>query len=360
MELLFKPDWHETKSRYLAWWNREGSDRCLLSVTAPLTRSLPVSIPAIPSEIEDQWFNLDYLKAINEFRLSNTFFGGEALPIWNPGYPGWANLQSYLGAEIELRETTVWSKRLIFDEEIADFDFHSLFVSPENPLWLKSKKMHKLAVNEAKGKSLPGILNLGGPGDILAHLRGSEALLIDLTENPEYISAFIGYLTEIWINIYEELYNLTREGAEGSTTWFELWSPERYYALSCDISYMISPKMFQSIFLPGIERQAKYLKHSVYHVDGVGSFAHVDSLCSIPEIQALQILPGEGKPSPLYYLDVLKKVQLNGKNLHITLPADQVEAALQNLSSRGLCIQTKCNSREEAEHIIKLSGKYWH
>jgi hypothetical protein len=116
--------------------------------------------------------------------------------------------------------------------------------------------------------------------------------------------------------------------------------------------------MFTDIFLRTIEMQTNFLDKTVYHVDGVGAFAHVDALCELPRLQALQILPGAGKPSPLYYMDVLKKVQSKGKNLHITIAAEEVEIALSELSSKGLFIDTHCDTEEEAKYLLKMAEKW--
>jgi hypothetical protein len=123
---------------------------------------------------------------------------------------------------------------------------------------------------------------------------------------------------------------------------------------------MISPKMFRDIFLPVIERQTRFLDHNVYHVDGIGAFAHVPALCELPRIQAIQILPGAGKPSPLHYLDTLKYVQRAGKNLHITIPSREVEPALKELSARGLFIETWCDSEAEARTLLENAKKWSH
>jgi len=72
--------------------------------------------------------------------------------------------------------------------------------------------------------------------------------------------------------------------------------------------------MYKDIFLPSIEYETNIYDHTVYHVDGVSAFKHVDMLCELTRLQAIQILPGTGKPSPLHYMQVLKKVQAAGKN----------------------------------------------
>jgi hypothetical protein len=121
---------------------------------------------------------------------------------------------------------------------------------------------------------------------------------------------------------------------------------------------MISPEMFEEIFMPAVEMQTEFLDHSIYHVDGVCAFAHVDALCELPRLQAFQILPGAGKPGPLHYMDILKKVQAAGKNLHIGMVPGDVEWALSELSINGLFIDTCCDSEEEARVLIRNVEKW--
>jgi len=352
MSLLYKPDWPETKKRFEAWWAHEALDRCMLHVTAPKDGLPPEHPPKLPDKIEDRWLEYDYLRAINDYRMRRTFYGGEALPIWNPGYPGWSSIPCYLGARVDLSESTGWVYPIIEDGELTDHDCRDLVIKPDNPWWITAQDMVRFSVQEARGKSIPGVLAIGGCGDTLAALRGNEKLLTDLIDCPDYVREFDQYLMRQWMEVYEVMYQIIRDGAEGSTCWFSLWSPRRFYAAQNDFAYMISPRMFRELFLPSVEMQTRYLDHCIYHVDGVGNFAHVDALLELPRLQAYQILPGEGKPSPLHYMDVLKKVQVAGKNLHISIPAGEVEAALSELSARGLCISTWCGSETEARDLL--------
>ncbi|MCX7806771.1 MAG: hypothetical protein N3A38_16530 [Planctomycetota bacterium] len=116
---------------------------------------------------------------------------------------------------------------------------------------------------------------------------------------------------------------------------------------------MISPAMFRDIFLPSIERQTRFLDHTLYHLDGVGNFRHLDALCDLPRLQAIQILPGAGKPGPLHYLAQIRRVQAAGKNLHISLTPGEVKEALSLLSARGLFIETRCETEAEARALLK-------
>jgi hypothetical protein len=165
---------------------------------------------------------------------------------------------------------------------------------------------------------------------------------------------------EMWIEVYETLYNIVHQTAGSSTCWLRLWSPGRFYAVHNDFSYMISERMFCDLFLPAIERQTQYLDHAVYHVDGVSAFRHVPALLELPRLQAFQILPGAGKPGPLHYLDTLRLVQAAGKNLHITISPHEVEIALDLLSARGLFIEACCETEEQAQALLKDAEKWSH
>ena len=290
--------------------------------------------------------------------MHRTFYGGEAIPVWNPG-DGWIHMAGFLGCPIELREDTGWSEPILDQGDLTGYDYHQIVINPDNQWWMFSEKIHRFAVEAAKGKSIPGIQALGGCADTLAQLRGTYQLLFDLVDCPEYVREFDQYLMKQWIEVYEKFYSLTREGAAGSTTWpgTNVWAPGRYYLPMCDFSYMLSTKMFTDIFLPSIEMQVNYLDYSLYHLDGEAAFAHVDVLLALPKLNGIQVQPGAGKPSVLYYMEVLKKIQRAGKNLQIFLPPEEVESALENLSAKGLFITTSCKTEAEARDLLKKAEK---
>ncbi len=57
-------------------------------------------------------------------------------------------------------------------------------------------------------------------------------------------------------------------------------------------------------------------------------------------------------------MDTLKKVQAAGKNLHISIAADEVEKALAELSARGLFIQTGTATEDEARDLLKMAERW--
>ena len=351
MSLRYKDDWEATKQRYRAWWAHENTGRCGLWVTAPRDQAPGGDWPRRPDTPEERWMNMDYLAACNDHTHAHTFYGGEAFPVWSAGYPGHKSLSVFLGCPITLAFDTGWVDPIFPDDDIR---WQDTAIDEDGPYYRFAMALQDRAIKESEGKSFPAICcALGGCGDTLSAMRGTERLLYDLMDRPDEVRAADLHFMDLWIEVYGKLYEKVVAARDGCTTWFSLWAPGKFYAAQNDFAYMISPRHFRDIFLPSLERHLAYLDYSVYHVDGIGNFAHVDMLCELPRLQALQILPGTGKPSPLHYMPVLKKVQAAGKNLHISIPPHQVETALEHLSARGLFIQTQCSSEAEARALLK-------
>ncbi len=356
MSLLYKPDWDRTKANMRAWWAHEYFGRCALAITAP--RSNPPSRPAPPQPqtLEDQWYDLDAIAVRNDYEHSFTWYGGEAIPMWHACYPGIASIPTMLGCPFKLDMHTGWHDPLLTDPD--GFDIRTLRLDEKHPAYRYHMDVLRRAMVETPGKSFPSMGAFYHGGDTLAALRGTQQLLLDCIERPAMVRDAEDWLMEMWCEFYDRTYAAVQGPQQGSSCWMGIWAPGKTYTVSNDFSYNISPSMFRELFLPAIERQTRFLDYSIYHVDGIGAFVHVDALCELPRLQALQILPGAGKPSPLHYMDVLKKVQTTGRNLHISIPPEEVRLALEQLSARGLYIQTWCQSEAEGKQLLADAEKW--
>ncbi|HOX06746.1 MAG TPA: hypothetical protein PK280_10105 [Planctomycetota bacterium] len=356
MSLLYKDDWDQAMERSQAWWAHEHFGRCGLWVTARRRNAPDEPRPVAPADPDVKWTDLDYWARRNEWDFRRTFYGGEAVPIWDCGYPGRECVAAFLGAAVTLGPDTGWIDPILGGEGL---DVGGLRIEAQNRWWRFTLDALKFGAEAARGRACLATGAFGGAGDTLAGLRGSERLLYDLVERPDEVRAAELALMDMWIDVFRQFHAVTAAVNDGgSTGWFPLWGPGKFYAAQCDFAYMISPAMFRDIFLPAVARQTEFLDQTVYHVDGVGNFNHVDALCELPRLQALQILPGAGKPSPLHYMDVLRKVQAAGKNLHISIPAQEVRPALEQLSARGLFIATSCETEEEARALLRNAEKW--
>ena len=341
---------------YKAWWAREDFGRCAISVTGRKAGTEGIVPPKRPDDPKLCYTDVEYLYAKNEHGLSTTYFGGEAVPRWNYGGTWIAGL---LGCKEIPHYNTVWTEPTISEGALSDYDYRDLKVDFDGPEWKWTAEMHRLAAEHCKGKAIPSMQAIGHTGDVLAALRTTNQLLYDMVDEPETVYEFEMHLIEnVWKPVFDRLYDIVQDGSfGGNTSWLGIWGPGRLFVPSNDFTYMISTQMYKEVFLDALKAHLDMLDYKVYHVDGIEAFRHVDMLLELPNLQGYQILPGDGKPSPLHFMDVLKKVQAAGKNLHITIPPHEVKTALENLSSKGLYINTWARTEEEAKELIKLCEK---
>jgi len=119
MKLLYKPDWEEAKQRYRAWWAHESMDRCASPCVRRRTMFCRRSRRRPRRTPWQRWTDLDYLSRDNEYWMSRTFFGGEAFPCWNGGYPGHTAIPAFLGCPTQLDMTTGWWDPILTGEDLA-------------------------------------------------------------------------------------------------------------------------------------------------------------------------------------------------------------------------------------------------
>jgi hypothetical protein len=232
--LLFKPDWEETKVRFRAWWNHDYFGRCALAVCAPRDNPPTLPTPPDPCSIREKWYDLERINQRQQYRMAHTFYGGEALPIWDAGYPGNTSLPVLLGSRFALDWHTGWTE----GEPLlaTQLDVPSLKIDLNHPEFQFHLETSRKASVWAHGRSLVTLGAFGASGDTLAALRGNETLLMDCLDRPDWVRNAELYLMDMWCQHYDRLYAEIREADEGSTCWFPLWSPGKFYAAQCDFS----------------------------------------------------------------------------------------------------------------------------
>jgi len=62
----------------------------------------------------------------------------------------------------------------------------------------------------------------------------------------------------------------------------------------------------------------------------------------------------------LVWVPLLKRIQRAGKLVHITVPANEVEPLLQELSPKGLMLDTYCSTEDEARELLRKACKWTH
>jgi hypothetical protein len=316
--------WRDTLNTYQAWFDHS-LDRPIVSFDPSAGLSLeflenyPFSVN--PDEILDN----------QQLLLEDVSFELDTYPKWWPNFgPGVA--AAFLGAEVQPADDTVWFKPL----DIQTIDNINLQNDPNNLWWKRVVAFTESAIRRWGSSVAIGHTDLGGNLDIIASLRGTESLLIDMVENPNEVERLAQDVHHVWRMYYERLSDMIKPLGKGTNCWAACLFPGTGYYLQSDISYMISSKMFERFVLPDLEMACKYLEFPFYHLDGIGQIKHLDMLLSIPNLRGIQWVPGDGQPPAEKWLPLLKKILDAGKLVEVTVSSDGALEIARSLGRRGL------------------------
>ena len=329
-------------------------------VTAPKdTPWQQVSEPCAPADIETRWVDPEYRARKAEYELSRTYFGGEAFPHYDTQI-GPGSLAVYLGSEPQFAEGTVW-----FDPCVHAPENHpELKFDPEQPRFLQHLELIKRGVEISDGRFLVGMPDLIENIDVLASLRGSEQLLEDLIDRPDFVTERLEQINRAYFEAFDAIREIIRDDCDWQLfSAFGALGPGRAAKVQCDAAAMISPTMFRRFVVPAMRRQCAWLDFSLFHLDGEDSLCHLDALLEMPELTAIEWTPvfcwaGEGGGHPKWY-DLYRRILAAGKGVQaISVGADQVIPLLDAVGGAGMYITTGASSESEARQLAEKVEAY--
>jgi len=341
-------DWTTVMRRWQAWWEHEILDRVVIAVTSPKDGVAPSHLAAV--DLETQWTDAEYMVQRTLELNRTTYFGGEALPIFNHNWS--AGHALYLGCRPHFAPDTVW-----VDPAPVGEDGYPHFGEEwrANPWWRWILETTRAAAQASHGRYFMQSLWGNGAGDTLALARGIETLLFDLATHPAWVKSAVKRLSDIQIEAVEAVWQIMgpgRLGVEGSLNYVGCWSPGRTMGLDCDISCMISPEAFKEIFLPPLIETLYTVDHRIYHLDGPGALQHLEVLLALPDLHAIQWVPGAGHEAIQQWIPLIQRVQDAGKNIAVNVSPDEVDLLLREVQPEGLFISTTCRSEGEARALL--------
>ena len=280
-------------------------------------------IPALPEP--EGWIthystkSLDYRVNLALRECLMTDYYGEALPAVAPGDLAPNCLALYLGCHGVETSDSVWCEPCIAGRAGESPETARFAYDADSFYWRFSLEAYSRVKEQARGKLLLQFPDLIEGLDTLAAMRGTDKLLVDLIERPEWVHASVRKITDLYFRYYDMLYDLLRDEVGGSIYW--VWAPGRLTKLQCDFSAMISPAMFREFMLPVLAEMTERVSYSLYHWDGPAALVHQDALLSLPRLNMIQWQPGAGNepqwhprwwPHLHAVLDAGKKVYIGG------------------------------------------------
>ena len=354
--LTYREDMDEVRKRLTEWWNGGDIGRPALQIAVPRPRPVE-DIPALPKPPGakcDQYTtkSVEYRVNVAQRSCVQTRYLGEAAPFANLSL-GPSTLALYLGCKGVEMPTTVWFEPFLQSAEEPRFMYDR-----NKFYWDFTLKLTAEHLRVGKGKYLLEFPDLIEGLDTLAAMRGSERLLSDLIDRPEWVHGCLRQVTDRYFHYYDVLYDMIRDEVGGSHFWS--WAPGRMAKFQCDFSAMISPAMFREFMVPVLTEMCERVSYCMYHWDGPGAIGHHDHLLSIPKLHMIQWTPGAGAPSttdqrwwPLYHktVEAGKKVFLMGASI------EGLEALKREFGRklRQFMIRMQAKSLKEADAIFRIA-----
>lgn len=303
--------WKRIEEVYGKWWARR-LERPLMGVVVvkdkyPIEPKMP---PVSQANITDLSITPEQIVDRFEAELSRFEFYGDAYPNINMDMFGPGVLAAFLGADVDSSTGRIWFHPHEH-RELGEYEFH---LDENNIWWNRLREIYRIAKERFGESVIMGMTDLGGVMDVLSTFRPGEELLFDLIDCPEDVHRQHRAVTELWMRAYEML---GRKDARGYTDWSSLFSKERSYIIQCDFAYMIGNDMFEEFVSEDLRDMCKRIPHTIYHLDGVGEIKHLDSLLGIPELDAVQWIPGDGAPTGEHWMDIYERIIAAGKGVQI-------------------------------------------
>ena len=350
----WKSNLEETKQRYINWWNHKG---IILNMWEHFQEGVQphaeITPPAPAKDLSQKWFDPQWRAEYLDWYVAHSSLKADILPVANTQL-GPGSLAAILGGVFEGGEDTIWI------HPNPDFTDEIVF-NPEHPNWILHKELLKACKAKANGHYFVGMPDLMEGLDVLAALKGTDRVLLDTVMQPEILEQQMQQINDIYFKVFDELYDIIREGDEMAFCYFSSWAPGKMSKLQSDISTMISQDDYRRFVQPFIREQCQKIDYTLYHLDGVGAMHHLPALLEIEELNAIQLTPGVGEPqggSPKWY-DLYKKILAGGKSVMacwVTL--DELKPLLDHIGADGVHLEMDFHNEKEVEQAMRIVEEY--
>ena len=311
----WKQNLEETKKHYIDWWNHKG---IVLNMWEHFQEGVQphadIPAPTPYKDLNPRWFDPQWRAEYLDWYVAHSSLMADMLPVANTQL-GPGSLAAILGGVFEGGEDTIWIHP---NPNYTD----DIVFNPQHPNYLLHKELLKACKAKAQGHYYVGMPDLMEGLDVLAAIKGTDKVLLDTVMQPEVLEHQMQQINDIYFKVFDELYDIIREGDEMAFCY-----------------------------------QCQKIDYTLYHLDGVGAMHHLDALLEIKELNAIQWTPGVGEPqggSPKWY-NLYKKILAGGKSIMacwVTL--DELRPLLDNIGGDGVHLEMDFHNEREVEQAMKI------
>ncbi|MEW6360390.1 MAG: hypothetical protein AB1696_28935 [Planctomycetota bacterium] len=345
--LAFKPNFEEAKKHWEAFWNQEALDRPCTAITCHRTGAPPAR-PLPYMSGHDGNFG-PVIEAVLH-NAETTWWGGDAMPHYTPSF-GPDQFAAWLGADLEWSkdsQSTNWVVPFVEDWKKA----LPLRLDAQNKWWTRMLDFVAALGKAAAGKMLIAHLDLHSNMDALSAIRTPSRLCMDLYDVPELIDRAMADVRAMYPAVYDAVYEAGGMARHGTCGWVPAYHHGKTNTIQCDFAALCGPEHFRRWILPALDEEAAFLEHCVYHYDGPECLVHLDDICSIKGLDAIQWTPGARNKSFIEWMDLLKEIQSKGKGVYVPCNTTDIKTYHKELKPNMVFYICSARNEEEAQRTL--------
>ena len=338
------PHWADAQERWRAFWAGELLDRPPVLIIVERPDAPPA--PEEPADHQLRWCDADYLIRRGEARVAAHTYLGEALPVAEPLMAAWCPVY---GGTVRYLPDTIW-----IDPAAADWATAPDWTAAwEDEGWRLLTNIYGQIVEAAARRCMVGLPPLLTPNDLLSMLRGGETFLMDLLTEPDRVTRTLEIMDRNHMRMWHELDGM-RDRATGYSNWWPVWCPEKLRIVQSDISCMISGELFSRFILPELDALGSDVEHLFYHLDGPDAIRHLEAICSVDKIHAVQWVPGAGNPGHgLHWLDLYRRIQELGRAVWVGCSEAELPPIMKELDPSKLLLSLSARDEQDAHRLLQ-------
>ena len=358
MELEFKPDFDQVRQRWDSFWTGANTRPLVLAVL-PKAGTKAAEGPRYMS-----WFDGPFEPVIDQLLAWGRTheFLGESMPSFCLHF-GADTMAGYLGGDLKLADdeggSGSWAVPFIEDLDKTEIRFRK-----DGYWWKRTVQFGQALRQRCDGKLLIAGPPLAANLDVLAAMRGSQNLLMDLVLCPDAVKRALDSVCRAHAEIIQALAELLGWDHLGSVNNEGTYVSGRHCRPQCDFSCMIGEEMFRQFAVPCLRSEGNDNDAFVYHLDGPGAIRHLPALCELEALDLVCYIPGQpGQPGRQHEASLYAKIDGLGKGQMFLFDANKekitfgwkkedIRRAWRTLKSRKLIFQADVSSKAEADDLL--------
>lgn len=300
--------------------------------------------------LDDGWLNPECLLEKFVSKTYSTYYAGCAFPMHHMNL-GSRLLAEMLGADFYLTDKKIMfgKKQLLSDKTKSS----PLRFNKDSFLFTALKKISEYFI---ENKALVSLADFGMPVDVLETLRTTEDLKTDIVCDYNFVAETLNKISDYQSAAFSENCKILAN-QNGYTSYIPLFSEKPYIVIKNEASAAFSKELFLKLILPSVMKAAIRADRAVYAISSLEELKFLDIILSISKINAVAFYQnfedGFIDLSSPAYMAAFKKIQSAKKGLIISsVYPDDVQGLVENLNHNALMIETRCQSKKDADQLL--------